>query len=67
MQKDLSIEQILENEDLTKINEWLKEKVHRFGRTKTPKEILLFATNEEFNPAYYVDYLKNKYKKIYNI
>ena len=67
MQKDLNIEQILENEDLTKINEWLKEKVHRFGQTKTPKEILLFATNEEFNPVYYVDYLKNKYKKIYNI
>ncbi len=67
MQKDLNIDDILKNEDLSKINVWLKEKVHIFGNTKTPKEILLFATNEEFNPKYYIEYLKTKYKKIYNL
>ena len=49
------------------INEWLKEHVHKFGGSKLPKEILLASTGEEFNPKYYVEYLKEKYSKIYNI
>ena len=31
------------------------------------KEILLEATGEEFNPIHYVNYLKEKYTKLYNI
>ena len=52
--------------DLTTVNEWLKEKVHKFGKSKTPQEILIMATGEPFNPKYYIEYLKEKYKKIYD-
>lgn len=67
MKKDINVDEIIKNEDLTKINEWLKNKIHFYGQTKTPEEILVSATNEKFNPKYYIDYLKDKYKKIYNI
>ncbi|WP_330654177.1 hypothetical protein [Caproiciproducens sp. MSJ-32] len=49
------------------INEWLKEKVHRHGALYTPNELIKNITGEELNPKYFIDYLKNKYYKIYNI
>lgn len=67
MKKELNVDELLTNDDLSQIHKWLKEKVHKFGASKSPKEILLIATGEEFNPHYYVDYLKEKYKKIYKI
>lgn len=67
MKKEINVDELIIKDDLSEIHKWLKEKVHKFGGSKSPKEILLIATGEEFNPHYYVDYLKEKYKKIYNI
>lgn len=66
MKKELDVEKIIKSGSLAEIHNWLKEKVHKYGGLKTSKEILLNATNEEFNPQYYIDYLKEKYSKIYN-
>lgn len=66
MKKDINIEGALERGELKIIREWLKEKIHRYGKLKTPKEIMLSVTGEELNPVYYIEYLKNKYKNIYN-
>lgn len=65
MKKELNVEEVFAEKDLTTVNEWLKEKVHKFGKSKTPQEILIMATGEPFNPKYYIEYLKEKYKKIY--
>lgn len=65
MKKDLNLSEIIRNNDLGKINAWLKEKIHQYGSSKTPKELLLEVTKEEFNPKYYVKYLKEKYSKLY--
>jgi len=65
MKKDLNLSEIIRNNDLGKINVWLKEKIHQYGSSKTPKELLLEVTKEEFNPKYYVKYLKEKYSKLY--
>ena len=53
-----------ENE-IKKINSWLKNKIHQYGGSKTPKELLLEVTGEEFNPKYYIQFLKEKYGKLY--
>ena len=66
MKKELNVEEVFAEKDLTTVNEWLKEKVHKFGKSKTPQEILIMATGEPFNPKYYIEYLKEKYKKIYD-
>lgn len=67
MKKEINLEEALQKDTLEDIHNWLKEKVHQYGGSKSPKEILLLATNEPFNPQYYVDYLKEKYRKIYNL
>jgi len=65
MQKDLDLSQLILNNQLEEVNAWLKEKIHKYGSSKTPKEILLEVTGEEFNPKYYIQYLKDKYTKLY--
>jgi carboxypeptidase Taq len=65
MIKEIDIEALVKNNQIAKINEWLKEKMHQYGSSKTPKELMLEITKEEFNPQYYVKYLKEKYSKLY--
>lgn len=67
MKKELDVDDAFGSDTLEKVNYWLKEKVHKYAGSKTPKEILLLATGEEFNPEYYVKYLIEKYSSIYNI
>ncbi len=67
MAKELDIDKVFGDKTLKKVNKWLKDKVHKYAGSKTPKEILMMATGEEFNPRYYVEYLKDKYSKIYNL
>jgi carboxypeptidase Taq len=67
MQKDIDVDHCLENNDFRAVNEWLKQHVHRHGGVYEPNELLFAVTGENFNPQYYVDYLKDKYSKLYDI
>ena len=67
MEKELNIQDCIQNKEISSITNWLGEKVHRFGKMKTPKEILLYATGESFNPDYYVNYLTQKYTSLYDL
>lgn len=61
MKKDFDIASDLENGDFSRINKWLKEKIHQFGKVYLPMELIEKATGEPFNPSYYTEYLKEKY------
>ena len=64
MNKDFDVMESLKDGNTKRINEWLRERVHKYGASKYPDEILRIATGgEEFNPNYYVDYLIEKYSK----
>ena len=65
MNRDFDVENSLREGTTRAVNAWLKEKVHRFGASKKPKDILRIATGEDFNPDYYADYLIGKYTKLY--
>ena len=67
MKKDFDVDRVLENQNLKKITDWLGEKIHKYGRLKDTPEIIKKVTEEELNPKYYIDYLKEKYSKIYQI
>lgn len=67
MKKDINFEEALKKDNTLVINEWLKDKIHKYGASKSPKELMKIASGEEFNPQYYVNYLIDKYSKIYNI
>lgn len=67
MKKELNVDELMINGSFKEINEWLKEHVHKYGNSKKNLEVVKLATNEDFNPKYYVDYLKNKFKKLYQL
>lgn len=67
MKTVMPIEQYLEEGNLLPIRTYLKEHIHQFGKEKTTNEILYDMMGEEFNPDYYIEYLKEKYSKIYHI
>lgn len=66
MKKEFDVEACIKNRELSKINTWLKDKIHQYGSSKTPKELMEMVSGEAFNPKYYVQYLKEKFSKIYN-
>ena len=49
--------------DLSRINAWMTENVHRHGKLLKPKEIVRFACDEDFDAGYYCDYLLNKFSR----
>lgn len=53
--------------DLHPIRDWLIEKIYRFGKMKSPGELVEEITNEPLNPQYLVDYLTAKYSDIYQL
>ena len=67
MKKDFDVDKALENGDLKKITDWLGEKIHKYGKLKDTSDIIKEVTGEELNPKYYIDYLKEKYSKIYEL
>lgn len=61
----MPVEEYLESGNLLPIREYLKEHIHQYGKLKTTKELLMEMMGEEFNPNYYIDYLKEKYSELY--
>lgn len=67
MRKDLDWEGNVSAPTLKGIAKWLKQHIHRYGSSKEPKDILYLATGEAFDPDYYVNYLLDKYSKVYDV
>ncbi|CAH0186853.1 Carboxypeptidase 1 [Peribacillus sp. Bi96] len=68
MLKDLpDFDGLLESGDIAPIRKWLNEKIHKYGKTKKPLEILKETTGEGLNVQYLIAYLENKYKEVYKI
>lgn len=67
MNKELDVESCLRNGDLGAIRDYLREHIHRFGKVRTSRQLLKDMTGEDFNPNYYIAYLKEKYGKLYQI
>ncbi|NGQ94803.1 carboxypeptidase M32 [Brevibacillus sp. SYP-B805] len=68
MKKEIDgFEELIAAGDFAPIRGWLKEKIHQYGKVKTPNELLQEITGELTNATYLVDYLENKYKAIYRL
>ena len=63
--KQINVEEALANNQFEVIANWLKENIHQYGGSLTADEIILKATGEPFNPDYYINYLKEKFTKLY--
>jgi len=67
MQKDVDVYSSIKRDEICNISEWLKDKIHKHGSLYTPSELVKAINNEELEAKYYIDYLKNKYEKIYEL
>ncbi|WP_226034730.1 carboxypeptidase M32 [Aquibacillus saliphilus] len=61
----IDVDKVVKDGDFVKVKEWLSENIHQYGKMKKPLEILNDVTGESLNSQYLVDYLTNKYSKIY--
>ncbi|MFA5290914.1 MAG: carboxypeptidase M32 [Candidatus Paceibacterota bacterium] len=51
--------------NFAEINNWLKQHIHRHGKTYRAGDLVKKVTGEPLNSRYFIDYLEAKYKKIY--
>ena len=49
------------------INEWFKEKIFIHSAIYNPQELIYIVTDENLKSEYFIDYLNEKYKYIYEI
>jgi carboxypeptidase Taq len=61
----------LENEiksgNLATIRQWLNQKIHEKGRLLSVVDLVKQVTGDNLNPTVFLDYLKEKYRKIYRL
>lgn len=67
MKKEMDFDRLLEEGKLDAIREYLRRHIHRFGKLRTSRQLLKDMTGEDFNPKYYIEYLKEKYGKLYQL
>lgn len=67
MSQTIDIDKCLASGTTDQINQWLHTNIHQYGSSMYTMDILKKAVGEEFDPNYYVQYLIDKYSKIYNI
>jgi len=68
LEKDLGpLEELVANKEYDKIKNWLKEKIHKWGRTFPPKQLIERALGESMNTNYFIEHIIKKYGKLYNI
>ena len=68
MTKDIiNLNELIEKGDLSKVHEWLKENIHKYGSIYKPTELIKRVTGEELSSKYFIAYLNKKYKEIYNL
>lgn len=65
--KDMDIGKVVSAGGVKPIVEWLTARLYRYGKLKTPAELTRSVLCGEFDPAYYTDYLTDKFTKLYNI
>ncbi len=53
--------------DVLTLKEWLAENIHRKGAIYDPLDLIQEVTGEKLNSKYFVEYLKEKYSKLYEL
>lgn len=52
--------------DLKSLREWLRENIHKHGRVYPTNELFKRITGEALDSKFFLEYLENKFEKLYN-
>lgn len=63
----LPVKDYLLEGNISPVKDYLCEHIHKFGATKNTTELLTDMMGEDLNADYYVNYLTEKYTKLYEI
>ena len=61
MEREVGLREKVAKGDFSAIKEWQRSRLHRFGSTYPPKELLRRALGSEYNVEYLLRYLREKY------
>ncbi len=62
LEKELGkISDLILEKRFTDIQEFLRNRIHRYGGMYKPEDLIRKATGEGINPSYYIEYLRNKF------
>lgn len=67
MKETVDVDGCMEKGDFAPVNAWLEENIWRHGRMYEPSVLLENACGSKFSPQYFIDYLTEKYTKLYNL
>ena len=67
MEKDFDVYAAIREGQLSKVADWLKEHVFSIASLTTPDEWIKAITGERLNVNYYLDYLEDKYTRLYEL
>ncbi len=67
LKKDIDLNKAITECNLKPVVEWLTERIYKHGCMLTPPQVITNCCNADFNPDYYVNYLTEKYTKVYGI
>ena len=67
MEKEFDVFADVRKGDLSKIGEWLTQRVFPFASLSTPDEWIRRITGEGLNTSYYLDYLEKKFRPLYGL
>ena len=65
MEGDIDVWGPVARGDLSGVTAWLHERIHRYGHSIEPKQILQNAFGAPFDAAWYTDYLTKKFTELY--
>jgi carboxypeptidase Taq len=61
MQRELNVQDLIARGDISLIKLWLRENIHKWGSTYSPKELQKKVFGDAYNPEYLIKYLEEKY------
>ena len=61
MERDIGlIEDLIQDGEYQKIISWLRNNVHKYGRSVNSMDLIKKVTDEELSPNHFINYLKSK-------
>ena len=57
----------IENGNMASLLNWLRENIHQYGKFYSAEDLCVKVTGEKLNFKYFMDYVRNKYSKLYKL